>query len=152
MRDTREKKLRAKHERIFTSMDPFSQSSPSRPEQEYPVSPKSLPSRRADHGAMVEKEVEEVEAETDSKRAHQNHKDDDRPWPVCQEPRSMAVADCSTAGASTSLVDLSKEDFEGEAVTASVIAGKLTIAGRDPLKERGTQMKREEGEERQMPT
>ena len=64
----------------------------------------------------------------------------------------MAVADCSTTGASTSLIDLSKEDFEGEAVTASVIAGKLTIAGRDPLKERRTQMKRGEGEERQMPT
>ena len=41
----------------------------------------------------------------------------------------MAVADCSTTGASASLVDLGKADFEGEAVIASVIAGNLTIAG-----------------------
>jgi len=78
---------------------------------------------------MVEKEDEEVGARTDPKRAYQNHDDDDRSWPTCQETRSVAVADCSTTGASASLVDLGKADFEGEAVIASVIAGNLTIAG-----------------------
>lgn len=134
MRENREEKLRAKQERIFTNMDPFSLSSPSRQEQEYPVSPKSLPSRGADPGAMVQDKNEELEAQIGSKRAHQNHPDDDRPWPACKETRGVAMAGSGMTGsgmtgASANLGDSGKEGSEGGAVTASVDAGILTIAG-----------------------
>lgn len=104
-------------------------SSPSRQEPEYPVSPKSLPSGGADHGAMVKEKDEEVEVRLGSKRAQQNHDDDDRPWPACKETRSLAMAGTGMTGASANLVDPGKDGSQGGAVTASVKVGVLTIAG-----------------------
>lgn len=78
---------------------------------------------------MVEKKDEEVQAQKGSKQAHQNYDDDDGSWSACQETRSVAVARCSTTGASANLVDQGKEGSEGEAVVASASAGTLKIAG-----------------------
>lgn len=78
---------------------------------------------------MVEKKDEEVQAQKGSNRADQNHDDHDGPWPACQEIRSVAVAGCSTTGASANLVDPGKEGSKGEAVIASASSGTLNIAG-----------------------
>lgn len=131
MRDTDKQRLRTKHERIFTNMDPFTQSLPKRREQEEAVSPKTVPSKDVDHGPFSEKGNAESKARKGSKRAHNvNDGDDDGPLHACQETRrGAAAADSTTTVALADSVDSGKEGAGGGRVTASVNGGMLRIAG-----------------------